>query len=507
MAEPSRTSRIAKHFKEIFTTGEGNYINEHGETVYGKLPRTKVENPIKTVLRPTAMNYLFFFVGWMAWTMDGYDFHTVSLSLSRLAVYYGQHREHIATSITLTLLFRSVGAAIFGISGDLYGRKWPMIVNLVIIAALQLATAFCETFSEFLGVRALFGIGMGGIWGLAASMGLENMPMEARGLFSGILQQGYALGYLIAAVFNLYIVPGSPHSWKVLFYIGAGLTMAVAVARLFFPESRQFLEAKANREGPQGKQKVKLFLADGKKIMREYWKRALYAIVMMALFNCMSHTSQDMYPTYMQQTKGFTPEMSSKATIIGKTGALVGGTFCGYYSQFFGRRLTIIVATICGAALIPLWVLPNSWGTLTAGAFLIQFMVQGAWGVVPIHLQELAPPQFRSSFPGIAYQLGNMIAAPAAQVASAISERLIIYVNGEERPDYGSTQAAMMSVIFVLLCIWIACGTEQRGSHFELAAAAGEDQGQNAKMMAAEEMEMAGKSGETGHVEAIPTRP
>lgn len=134
-----------------------------------------------------------------------------------------------------------------------------------------------------------------------------------------------------------------------------------------------------------------------------------------------------------------------------------------------------MVATVCGAALIPLWVLPSSWGTLTAGAFLIQFMVQGAWGVVPIHLQELAPPQFRSSFPGIAYQLGNMVSAPAAQISSAISEGLIIYVHGKEAPDYGTTQAAMMSVIFVLLCIWVACGYEQRGSHFELVAVAGAD--------------------------------
>lgn len=188
----------------------------------------------------------------------------------------------------------------------------------------------------------------------------------------------------------------------------------------------------------------------------------------------MSHTSQDMYPTYMQQTKGFSSQMSSKATMIAKTGAVVGGTFCGYYSQFFGRRATIIVACAFGAALIPLWVLPTSWGTLTAGAFLIQFMVQGAWGVVPIHLNELSPPQFRSSFPGICYQLGNMISAPAAQLTSAISESLVIVVDGEHRPNYGITQAAMMSVIFVLLLIWTACGNEQRGSHFELAKAAGD---------------------------------
>jgi len=171
------------------------------------------------------------------------------------------------------------------------------------------------------------------------------MPMEARGLFSGVLQQGYSLGYLIAAIFNLYVVPNSAQSWKALFFIGAGLTLCVAIARVLFPESRQFIEAKRSGEQATGRKKVKLFWQDGKSIMKEYWKRAVYAVVMMginsnasflsqpstniertALFNFMSHTSQDMYPTYMQQTKGFTPQMSSKATIIANTGALIGGT-------------------------------------------------------------------------------------------------------------------------------------------------------------------------------------
>lgn len=181
---------------------------------------------------------------------------------------------------------------------------------------------------------------------------------------------------------------------------------------------------------------------------------------------------------------------------------------CGYYSQFFGRRATIMVATFCGAALIPLWVLPSSWGTLTAGAFLIQFMVQGAWGVVPIHLQELAPPQFRSSFPGIAYQLGNMVSAPAAQISSAISEGLIIYVNGHEAPDYGTTQAAMMSVIFVLLCIWVACGYEQRGSHFELVAVAGTDSLAHEKKLRSVEGFGPGEKPveESGHIDTVDSR-
>ncbi|KAA8906721.1 major facilitator superfamily domain-containing protein [Sphaerosporella brunnea] len=418
--------------------------------------------------------------------MDGYDFHSVSLSVSRLAVYYGQgkaEREHISLSITLTLLFRSVGAIIFGLAGDLYGRKWPMVINLMVIAVLQLATAFCETFQSFLGVRALFGIGMGGIWGLSASMALENMPMEARGLFSGILQQGYALGYLIAAGINMGVVPNSKHSFKMLYYIGAGLTFAVALARCCFPESKQFIEAKRNGgDEISGKMKVRLFMNDARKILREYWKRCIYAVILMALFNYMSHTSQDMYPTYMQQTKGFSAMASSKATMIAKTGAVVGGTFCGYYSQFFGRRATIMIACALGAALIPLWVLPNTFASLVTGAFLLQFMVQGAWGVVPIHLNELSPPQFRSSFPGICYQLGNMISAPAAQISATISESLEIHVRGEVRPDYAITQAIMMSVIFSLLLVWTACGQEQRGSHFELAKTAGEAEGKEREL-------------------------
>lgn len=176
----------------------------------------------------------------------------------------------------------------------------------------------------------------------------------------------------------------------------------------------------------------------------------------------------------MHETKGFSQSDASKATMIAKVGAIVGGTVFGYYSQIFGRRLTIMIASILGACLIPLWVLPTSWGTLTAGAFLIQFMVQGAWGVVPIHLQELSPPQFRSSFPGICYQLGNMLAAPAAQVTSKVSEGRKKMIDGAERPDYAYTQAVMMSVIFLVLTIWVGAGKEKLGSRFEMAKAAGD---------------------------------
>lgn len=238
----------------------------------------------------------------MAWTMDGYDFFTVSLSISRLSEEFNEPRESVSRSLTLTLLFRSVGAILFGLAGDLYGRKWPLIVNLLVVSALQLGTAYCSSFKAFLGVRSLFGIGMGGIWGLSSSMALESvhlfldpsqhtliesvdLPMEARGLFSGILQQGYSLGCLVAAVFNLTVVPNSPHSWRVLFYIGAGLTTAVAIARLFFPESKQFIEHKTRRKelgNYSAAKRIKSFWTDLKGISRQYWKRMIYVTILMS---------------------------------------------------------------------------------------------------------------------------------------------------------------------------------------------------------------------------------
>jgi len=386
----------------------------------------------------------------------------------------------------LTLLFRPLGAIIFGIAGDLYGRKWPLVVNLMMIFILVIGTVKTTTFTQFLIVRSLFGIGMGGIWGNAASMALENMPAECRGLFSGILQQGYAVGYVLAAIINLYVVPHSSLHWESLFYTGAALTAAVGIARMFFPESKQFLEQRERaRQNPElqvtGTEKVKAFTSDAKKILRIHWKKSVYACILMALFNSMSHASQDMYPTYMQQSKGFSNQDASKATIIAMTGAVIGGILAGYYSQWFGRRATIMVLTIVGAAVIPLWVLPTSFGGLVAGAFLLQFCVQGAWGVVPIHLNELSPAQYRSSFPGISYQIGNMISSPMAQIASHISENWRVQTwsskNNEYElvPGYAKTQAAMMSVIFVLLCIWAACGDEAKGSKFELARVAGEE--------------------------------
>ncbi|OLL22287.1 Carboxylic acid transporter [Neolecta irregularis DAH-3] len=461
---------IIDNMKGAFTADEGNYMDKQGNIVYGKLPREKMVNPFSLCRSLTWRQWVYFLVGYAAWTMDGYDFHSVSLSISNLAIYYGRPREEISTSITLTLMFRTLGAISFGIAGDMYGRKYPLIINLLFISVLQLATAYCTTFAAFLGVRTLFGIGMGGIWGLAASMSLENMPTESRGLFSGILQQGYALGYLIAALFNLTIVPKSPHSFKSLFFIGAGLTVLVALVRFMFPESEQY-----RRDKDLGKSgnHTKAFIEEAKIMLKTHWPRLAYACLLLTVMNCMSHGSMDMYPTFLQQTKGLSQEQASIATIIAKSGAIIGGSICSYYSQYWGRRAIIIGTCVIAACLIPFWVLPQTFTLLSIGGFLLFAMVQGAWGVVPIHLAELSPPAFRAVFPGLAYQIGNLFAAPIAQVISVASEHVHIVKDGVTRPDYGKVLAITMTFVFIAVAIVTAAGKEERGSHFHLSKRAG----------------------------------
>lgn len=238
-----------------------------------------------------------------------------------------------------------------------------MIINLQILAVLQIATALAPTYSSFIGVRALFGIAIGGIWGLSAAMALENMPIEARGLFSGVLQQGYSIGYLIAAVMNTAVKPNSSVGYRSIFYIGAGLTALVGIIRVFFPESKQYRQERVSRE-VSARQKIAYFVKDARIASKQDWKMFLYCVLLMTAFNWMSHGSQEIYVTYLRVQKQFSDRDASIATIIGQCGAVVGGAICGYYSQFFGGRLTVMVATCFGACMIPLWTLPTSWAPI-----------------------------------------------------------------------------------------------------------------------------------------------
>ncbi|KAH9936604.1 carboxylic acid transporter protein [Fomitopsis serialis] len=431
----------------------------------------------------TLIQWAHFWCGWLAWICDSYDFFSVSLSVTALEKQFSKDANSITTAITLTLLFRSLGAIIFGIASDRFGRKWPLVINLLIAAAFELGSGFVSTFTQFLVVRSFFGVAMGGIWGLAASTALENLPVEVRGLASGFLQEGYAVGYLLAAVVNLTLVPETPTGWRGLFWLGAGLSILAAAIRAVLPESGVFLRAKAveRAAGRSTKNKTKVFLRETKEMLKNHWILCCYAVVLMTGFNFLSHGSQDLYPTYLQTTKGFTPHDSTVATIIGNCGAIAGGTIAGWLSQYIGRRLTIILFVLLIGAFIPLWILPASFGALSAGAFWVQFGVQGAWGVVRVSASPCinVPPAFRATFPGVAYQMGNMVSSASAQIETTGGNHLktTIFKDGtlQTVPDYATVQGILLGVVaaFVVLCTIV--GPENHGSHFEKYKAAFEE--------------------------------
>ena len=464
---------IKQSFRDLFRWRQRVAItNEYGEVATEWQSPEPLQNPIKLFMQLSAKDWLFFIVGLLAWTADAFDFHALSIQTVKLAKYYETSKTNITTAITLTLLLRSVGAAFFGLAGDKFGRKWPMVINMIVLGLLQIATIYSATFQQFLAVRSLFGLFMGGVYGNAIAMALENCPVNARGLMSGILQQGYSLGYVFAACANLG-VGGSTSSWKTVFWIAAGLSIFVGLLRIPFPESQQFLAAKA-----AGKSKVTpaAFFRETRHMLAKEWRMCVYCIILMTWFNYYSHTSQDSYTTFLLTQKQFKNAAASRGSIIMKVGACVGGTIIGYLSQFVGRRRAMVGAALISGCLIPAWILPTSERSLSASAFFMQFFVQGAWGVIPIHLNELSPPAFRSSFPGITYQVGNMISSPSAQIVNAIAEsHFLRRSNGDRVEAYGPTMGVATAIIAVGIAVTAAVGPEKRGSRFETTAPAGTD--------------------------------
>ncbi|KAK3942530.1 major facilitator superfamily domain-containing protein [Diplogelasinospora grovesii] len=437
-------------WRDLFTWEQRIVVThpETGDTHTEWARPIPLRNPVSLMAQLSARGWLFFLVGFAAWTVDAFDFHALSIQQVKLAKYYGTSKTAISTAITLTLLLRSVGAAIFGFAGDKWGRKWPMVFNMIVLGILQIATIYSTTFERFLAVRALFGLFMGGV----------------------ILQQGYSFGYVMAACANLG-VGGATDSWKTVFWIAAGLSIAVGLVRCLFPESRQFIEARAAGKASHA---PSAFWKETKAMIRKEWGMCIYSCILMTWFNYYSHTSQDSYTTFMLTQKELNNAGASRASIIMKAGACVGGTIIGYSSQWFGRRRTIIFAATMSMLLIPAWIIPTNEAALSASGFFMQFFVQGAWGVIPIHLNELSPPAFRSSFPGITYQIGNMISSPSAQIVNLVSEsHFVTSASGKKVEAYGPTMGIATAIIAMGIIWTVAFGPEKRGIEFEKALPAG----------------------------------
>jgi SHS family lactate transporter-like MFS transporter len=393
-----------------------------------------------------------FLACFLGWSLDAWDFFLLTFVLVPISREFGRTIPEVAFAITLTLMARPLGAFLFGLLGDKFGRRIPLMIDIVFYSLMELLTAFAPNFTVFLVLRVLFGIGMGGEWGLGASLAMESLPTATRGLFSGILQQGYAVGYLLAAL--VYWIAFPHFGWRGLFIAGALPALLVIYIRAHVPESPVWQRDRSQRKHASVRISV---------LLRQHGLLFVYAALLMTAFNYMSHGTQDLYPTYLEEQRGFGVNAKSIISIVYATGAICGGTVLGFWSQKWGRRRVIILSAVCGMLLIPLWIFAPSTGLLIVGGFLIQFMVQGAWGVVPVHLNELSPPDFRGTFPGLVYQLGNFAAAYAAQQQAWLAVQFRL-PNG--RPNYALTMAMIQSIVFVAVIVLAAIGPEKRGKEF-----------------------------------------
>jgi len=380
--------------------------------------------------------------GFLGWTLDAFDFFLVVMTLTAIAKDFGRSDADIAFSLTLTLAFRPVGAFIFGLMADRYGRRIPLMADLVFYSVIEVLSGLAPNYATFLLLRALFGIGMGGEWGVGASLVMEKVPPRLRGVVSGLLQQGYAAGYLLAALCYFFVFPH--WGWRPLFFIGGLPALLALFVRARVKESDVWRETRHETWGGLGRAIV------------SNWKLFLYLVLLMAMMNLVSHGTQDMYPTFLQRDWGFSPTKRAALTALSMVGALSGGVVCGLYSDRLGRRRTIVLALVGALAVIPLWAFAPSLPLLVAGAFVMQFFVQGAWGVIPAHITELSPDPVRGFLPGFAYQCG-------VALASSIPHLQALFAVGT---SYASAMARSAATVFALGAVVAALGRERRGVTF-----------------------------------------
>ena len=357
----------------------------------------------------TAIQRNTFAACFLAWTLDAFDFFLLTLCLKAIAVDFHVTIPQIAEAIFWTLAMRPVGALLFGLLAERFGRRPTLMLNVVAFSVFVLASAFAPSLTSFLICRALFGVAMGGVWGVGAALALETLPASGRGFFSGILQEGYVVGNLVAAALYGLLFPhlhgtGMLTGWRVMFMIGALPALLAFYMQFKVAESPVWLAAKEKRLSGGAKKEN----AFDRKSFWAYLPTFLFLVLLMTAFTSFSHGTQDLYPTFLQKDHLLDPGRVGLIVVIGSIGALLGGICCGAASERFGRKRMIILASLCALPVIPLWVWSHSVVSLAVGGFLMQFAVQGAWGVVPAHLNELSPGPVRAIFPGLAYQLGNL---------------------------------------------------------------------------------------------------
>jgi MFS transporter, SHS family, lactate transporter len=386
------------------------------------------------------------FLGWM---LDAFDFFLVVFVLRRIAADFGTDVKGVTYAIFLTLAMRPVGAFLFGRLADHFGRRPALMASVLLYSLMELLSAFAPSLQVFLVLRALYGVAMGGEWGVGASLAFESIPVRSRGLVSGMLQAGYPCGYLLASVvFGLLF---EHIGWRGMFVVGVAPALLVLYIRSKVPESAVW---EASRTAPVARS---LWSS-----LSGHWLLALYAIALMTCFNFFSHGTQDLYPHFLEVQRGFSTGTRSIVVIVYNVGAICGGIAFGTLSSRIGRRKAIALAAGLSLLVMPFWAYCLTPVTLAAAAFVMQFMVQGAWGVVPVHLNELSPEGLRATFPGFVYQLGNLLASYNAPLQTTIAENR----GGLEHPDFAFAFAVVVGTVAALLVVLSLLGPERRDVRF-----------------------------------------
>jgi SHS family lactate transporter-like MFS transporter len=348
----------------------------------------------------------------LGWTLDAFDYFLLTLCLSAIAADFHVGIKDVAEATFWTLLMRPLGAFLFGVMAERVGRRPTLMLNIVSFSVFGLASAFAPTLTSFMVCRALFGVAMGGEWGVGAALAFETLPPEGRGFFSGLLQEGYVVGNLLAAALYWLLFPhlhgtGMFTGWRVMFMIGALPALLAFYLRFKVEESPVWLAAKKARMQSGSSLRASVDW----KAMAAYLPSFLYLVVLMTAFNSFSHGTQDLYPTFLQKDHGLAPGTVGLVVVISNIGAIFGGICWGAASERLGRKRAIICAALLSLPMVPLWAWSHSVALLALGGFLMQFMVQGAYGIIPAHLNELSPGPVRAIFPGFAYQLGNLFSS------------------------------------------------------------------------------------------------
>ena len=378
----------------------------------------------------------------LGWTLDGFDFFVVVFLIGTLATSFQVSKADIIWTLTATLATRPAGAFIFGLLADRYGRRVSLMANVLFYSVIEVLCGFAPTFTVFILLRALYGLGMGGEWGIGASLAMESVPQRWRGIISGILQSGYSVGYILAALAARFILP--MWGWRAIFWIGAGQALLALYIRAGVPESKAWLQ---HRE------------PDVRAILRtigRHWKSFLYLVLMMTLMISLAHGTQDLYPDFLKTAHHIQASTVSDLAVLYNIGAIIGSILFGYLSERVGRRRAMLGAFGLAFVVIPFWAFGGSIGVLAAGAFLMQMGVQGAWGIIPAHLSELSPDSVRGLLPGLAYHLGILIAAPTNTIEYALRDHV----------GYGWAMAGFEIAVIIMGGIVIALGREQKGKDF-----------------------------------------